>query len=220
MFINRALLFRAFLAFTLLFVCPQLRAQTVTLSGQLITEDSLRPISQVRITATSSTRPVTVIETTTGPDGRFSMAVTAGHPYRLCSAATSNYADSCRFSKPLEVKASVNMPPARMIAPVGIRMRLRIIDADGLLRSPQGALVTLDPLLFHVFAHEDITRTRIPLQIVPSATVSNAVEASVVIPINISWNLGMSSIRAQLRFRWERLPFQRANSPASQLWQQ
>ena len=31
-----------------------------------------------------------------------------------------------------------------------------------------------------------------------SATVSNAVEAPVVIPTSMSWNLGMSSIRAQL----------------------
>jgi hypothetical protein len=77
-------------------------------------------------------------------------------------------------------------------------MRLRIIDADGLLRSPQGTLVTPDPLLLHVFAEEDITRTRIPLRIAPSATVSNTVEASVVIPTTMSWNLGMSTARAQL----------------------
>lgn len=199
MFIKRtASPHRASLAFALLLTCPSLPAQTVTLAGQLLTEDSLQPLSQVTITATSSTRPVRVIETTTGPDGRFSLAATAGYPYRLCSAAAGNYADSCRFSKRIEVTASANMPTIRMTAPVGIRMRLRIIDADGLLRSPQGTLVTPDPLLLHVFAQEDITRTRIPLQIAPSPTVSNAVEASVVIPTSMSWNLAMSSIRAQL----------------------
>lgn len=126
------------------------------------------------------------------------MAATAGYTYRLCSAATGNYADSCRFSKPIEVKAGVNMPAVRMTAPVGIRMRLRVIDADGLLRSPLGTLAVPDPLLLHVFADEGITRTRIPLQIVPSTTVSNAVEAATVIPTSMRWNLGMSSIRAQL----------------------
>jgi hypothetical protein len=186
------------LAFALLFMCSHLRAQTVTLAGQLVTEDSLQPLSQVTITATSSTRPPRVIQTITGPDGRFGLAATHGWVYRLCSAASGNYADSCRFSEPVEVKASANTPEVRMNAPVGIRIRLRIIDADGLLRSPQGTLVTPDPLLLLVFAEEAITRTRIPLQIVPSATVSNAVEAPVVIPTSMSWNLGMSSIRAQL----------------------
>ncbi len=190
--------YRASLAFSLLFMCPHLRAQTVALAGQLLTEDSLQPLSQVTITATSSTRPPRVLQTITGPDGRFSLAAAAGYPYRLCSAATGNYADSCRFSKPIEVKASANMPAVHMTALVGIRMRVRIIDANGLLRSPQGTLVAPDPLLLHVFADEEITSTRVPVQIVPSATVSNAVEASVVIPTSMSWNIGMSSIRAQL----------------------
>ncbi len=199
MFINRVpQLYRASLTFTLLLMCSHLFAQTVIISGQLITEDSLQPLSQVTISATSSTRPPKVIDTLTGPDGRFSLAVTAGYPYRLCSTATGNYADSCRFSKPIEVKASANMPEIRMTAPAGIRMRLRIIDADGLLHSPQGTFVTPDPLLLHVFAEEDTTRTRIPLQIGLAPTVSNAVEAAVVIPISMRWNLGMSSIRAQL----------------------
>jgi hypothetical protein len=152
----------------------------------------------VTITATSSTRPVKVVETVTGPDGRFTLPLIAGYPYRLCSAATGNYADSCSFSKPIEVKASANMAAAHMTAPAGIRMRVRITDADGLLRSAQGTFVSPDPLVLHVFAQEDVTRTRIPIQIGPAATVSNAVEASVVIPTSLSWNVGMSTVRAQL----------------------
>jgi len=199
MFINRVPSpYRASLSLALLFMCSHLRAQTVTLAGQLVTEDSLQPLSQVTITATSSTRPPEVIETITGPDGRFTLAAIHGYVYRLCSGATGNYADTCRFSKPIEVTASANMPAVRMTAPAGIRLRLRIIDAGGLLPSPQGALVTPDPLLLHVFAEETITRTRIPLQIAPSPSVSNAVEAPVVIPTSMSWNLGMSSILAQL----------------------
>lgn len=182
----------------LLSMCPHVSAQTVNLSGQLVAEDSLQPLSQVMIVATSLTRPPRVIETLTGPDGRFSFAATAGYPYRLCSGSTGNYADSCKFSKPIEVKASANMPAIRMTALAGIRMRVRVVDADRLLRSPQGTLVAADPLVLHVFAEEKITRTRIPLQVVASASVSNAVEASVVIPTSMSWNMAMSSIRGQL----------------------
>jgi hypothetical protein len=188
----------ALLAFALAFMSPHLRAQTVTIAGQLLAEDSLQPLSQVTITGTSSTRPPTVIQTITGADGRFRLAATTGYVYRLCSGATGNYADSCRFSKPLEVKASANLPSVRMTAPVGIRMRLRIIDADGLLRSPQGTEAAPDPLLLLILADEGITRTRMPLQLVPSTTVKNAVEAAAVIPTSMRWDLGMSSVRAQL----------------------
>jgi hypothetical protein len=47
-------------------------------------------------------------------------------------------------------------------------------------------------------ADEGITRTRMPLQLVPSTTVKNAVEAAAVIPTSMRWDLGMSSVRAQL----------------------
>ena len=150
------------------------------------------------ITATSSTRPPAIVETTTGADGSFSLVVTPGVTYRLCSAEIDSYVDSCRFYQPVEITASVNMPAASMTAAVGTRMRVRIIDPDGLIRSPQGTVAPPDPLLLLVFADEDITHTRIPLQLVPSATVSNAVEAAAVIPNSMSWHLGISSIRAQL----------------------
>jgi hypothetical protein len=185
----------ASLVFGIVFLsmCPHIGAQTVNLSGQLVAEDSLQPLSRVMIVATSLTRPPTVIETLTGSDGRFSFAATAGYPYRLCSGPTGNYADSCKFSKSIVVTASADMPAIRMTAPAGIRMRVRIVDADGLLRSPQA-----DPLVLHVFAEEKTTRTRIPLQVVSSASLSHAVEASVVIPTSMSWNIAMSSIRGQL----------------------
>lgn len=199
MFTNRvALLSDALLALMFVFMCPDLCAQSVTITGQLLAQDSLQPLAQVTITGTSSTRPVRIVRATTGPDGRFSFEATEGYVYRLCSTATGNYVDTCLFSKPVEVKASANLPAVRITASVGIRMRLRIIDANGLLRPSQGMLGAPDPLLLHVFADESITRTRIPLQIVPSSTVSNAVEAATVIPTSLSWNLGMSSARAQL----------------------
>lgn len=125
------------------------------------------------------------------------MEASPGVWYRLCSAATGNYADSCRFAKPFEVEASAYTPLVRMTAPAGTRMRLRVIDADGLLPSSQSTRANIDPLLLHVFAEESITRTRIPLQIAPSAA-SNAFEASVVIPTRMNWNVAMSSTRAQL----------------------
>ena len=186
----------AFAALTLLLMCSHVQAQTVTLTGQLVAEDSLQPLPHATITATSYTRPLKIVETTTTLDGRFTMEVTAGYLYRLCSGATSNYADTCRFAKPIEVRASAITQAVRMTAPVGIRMRVRIIDADGLLRSLQDA--ASDPVLLHVFADESITRTRMPLQIVPSATVANAFEAATVIPTSLRWDVGMSSVRAQL----------------------
>jgi len=186
------------LTIALLVTCQCLSAQTVALGGQLVAEDSLQPLPNVTITATSSTRPPSVIETVTGPDGRFNLAATPGLPYRLCAAATGNYADSCRFAKPTEVTATRNMPPVRLTAPIGIRMRLRIIDADGLLRSRQDAAAAPDPLVLHVFAYERATRTRMPLQLAPSTTVTNAVEGATVIPISMRWDLGMSTVRARL----------------------
>ena len=78
-------------------------------------------------------------------------------------------------------------------------MRVRIIDADGLLRAQSGTLTAPDPLLLHVFADEAITRTRMPLRIAPSTTVSNAVEAGTVVPASrMRWSLGMSSVYARL----------------------
>jgi hypothetical protein len=182
----------------LLSMCPHLSAQTVTLSGQLVTEDSLQPLSNATIVATSLTRPPRVLETLTGPDGRFSFGAIAGHPYLLCSRAAGNYADSCKFSKPIEVRAAANMPAIRMTAPVGIRMRVRVVDVDGLLRSPLGTVAAADPLLLHVFAEEEMTRTRIPLQLITSTSVPSAVEAAVVIPTSLNWKIAMSSIRGKL----------------------
>ena len=196
--IIKRVIYRASLTFTLLLMCPRSWAQTITLAGQLRTEDTLQPLPRVKITATSSTRPPAIIETTTAADGSFSLVVTPGVTYRLCSAEIDNYVDSCRFYEPVEVTAAVDMPAISMTAAAGTRMRVRIIDPDGLIRSPHGTLTPSDPLLLLVFADEDITRTRIPLQLVRSATVSNAVEAATVIPNSMSWHLGMSSIRARL----------------------
>ncbi len=196
--IIKRVIYRASLAFTLVLMSPQSRAQTITLAGQLLTEDSLQPLSQVTITSTSSTRPPVIVQTTTAADGSFSLVVTPGVTYRLCSSEIDNYVDSCRFYQPVEITAVVDMPALSMTAAVGTRMRVRILDPDGLIRSPQGTLAPADPLLLLVFAEEDVTQTRIPLQLVPSATVSNAVEAASVIPNIMSWHLGISSIRAQL----------------------
>lgn len=77
-------------------------------------------------------------------------------------------------------------------------MRVRVVDADGLLRSPDGSFAAPDPLLLHVFAEEEVTRTHIPLQLAPSASISNAFEASVVIPTSMHWDVAMSSARAKL----------------------
>ena len=175
-----------------------LSAQTVTLNGQLLAEDTQQPLSAVAITAMSLTKPLRSIETTTGSDGRFSVNVSPGISYRLCSAATARYAESCQFSKPLTVIAGPAMTAVTMNAPAGIRMRVRIVDSDGLLSSRQGAFVAPDPLLLLVFAQEAITSTRIPLQLGPSSTTPNAFEASVVIPITMQWNVAMSSVRATL----------------------
>ena len=76
-------------------------------------------------------------------------------------------------------------------------MRVRIVDSDGLLRSPDGSFVAPDPLLLHVFAEEELRRTHIPLQLEPSS-ISNAFEASVVIPLSRHWDVAMSSVRAKL----------------------
>lgn len=181
----------------LLVVSTGLSAQTVTLNGQLLAEDTKGSLPEVAITATSLTKPLRSSETTTGPYGQFSVNVLPGVSYRLCSAATGSYAESCQFSKPVIVKASSDMPTVPMTAPAGIRMRVRIVDSDGLLSSPQGGFVAPDPLLLLVFAEETITRTRIPLQLGPSSTPS-AYEASVVIPISMQWNVAMSSVRANL----------------------
>lgn len=117
----------------LLVVSTGLSAQTVTLNGQLLAGDTEQPLPGVAISATSLTKPLRSTETTTGPDGRFSVNVLPGVSYRLCSAATGSYAESCQFSKPVIVKASSNMPAVPMTAPAGIRMRVRIVDSDGLL---------------------------------------------------------------------------------------
>jgi hypothetical protein len=175
-----------------------LSAQTGTLNGQLLAEDTEQPLPAVAIIATSLTKPLRSIEATTGSDGRFSVKVVPGISYRLCSAATGRYAESCQFSKPVIVKAGPDMATVAMKAPAGIRIRVRIVDSDGLLRSPQGGFVAPDPLLLLVFAEETITRTRIPLQLGPSSTTASAFEASVVIPISMQWNVAMSSVRATL----------------------
>jgi hypothetical protein len=181
----------------LLVVSTDLSAQTVTLNGQLLAEDTRASLPEVAITAMSLTRPVSVIQTATGPDGRFTIKATPGVSYRLCSAATGRYAESCQFSKPVMVKVGSEPATVQMTAPAGIRIRVRIIDSDGLLRSPDGGFVAPDPLLLHVFAEEELTRTHIPLQLEPSST-SNAFEASAVIPISMHWDVGMSSVRAKL----------------------
>ena len=182
----------------LLVVSTGLSAQTVALKGQLLAGDTQQPLSAVAITATSLTKPMRSIETTTGPDGQFSVNVVPGISYRLCSAATGSYAELCQFSKPVTVKAGPDMATVPMKAPAGIRMRVRIVDSDGLLGSPKGSFVAPDPLLLLVFAQETITSTRIPLQLGPSATTPNAFEASVVIPITMQWNVAISSVRATL----------------------
>ena len=77
-------------------------------------------------------------------------------------------------------------------------MRVQIFDPDGLLASPQTEPTARDPRLLHVFADEAITKTRIPLSIAPSLTFANAFEATTVIPVNMQWNVGMSSTLARL----------------------
>ena len=181
----------------LLVVSIGLSAQTVTLNGQLLADDTKRPLPEVAITAMSLTKPVSVIKTTTGPDGGFTIKATPGVSYRLCSAATGRYAESCQFSKPVMVKVGSDLATVQMTAPAGIRMRVRIVDSDGLLRSPDGSFVAPDPLLLHVFAEEELRRTHIPLQLEPSS-ISNAFEASVVIPLSRHWDVAMSSVRAKL----------------------
>lgn len=182
----------------LLVITTGLSAETVTLQGQLLAEDTQQPLPAVAITVTSLTKPLRLIETTTGSDGRFDVNVSPGVSYRLCSAATGRYAESCQFSKPLTVKASLDMAAVPMNAPAGVRMRVRIVDSDGLLKPSQGGFVAPDPLLLLVFAQEAVTSTRIPLQLGPSSTTPNAYEASVVVPIARQWSVGMSSVRATL----------------------
>jgi hypothetical protein len=181
----------------LLVVSTALSAQTVTLNGQLIAEDTRRPLPEVEITALSLTRPVSIIKTTTGADGWFSLKASRGVAYHLCSAANSRYAESCQFSKPLTVRASSDLVTVQIVAPAGIRMRVRIVDPDGLHRSPDGTFAAPDPALLYVFAQEEITRTRIPVKLEPS-TALDAFEASVVIPISMRWDVAMSSERAKL----------------------
>src|SRR5713101_2390914 len=87
----------------LLVVSIGLSAQTVMLNGQLLAEDTKGSLPEVAITAISLTKPVSLIKTITGPDGRFTIKATPGVSYRLCSAATGRYAESCQFSKPVMV---------------------------------------------------------------------------------------------------------------------
>ncbi len=182
----------------LLVVSAGLAAQTVSLNGQLLAEDTSQPLSGVTITVTSLTKPLKSVQTTTGTDGRFSVSALVGISYRLCSAATGKYAESCQFSKPLTVKASADMATVTMRAPAGVRMRVRVVDSDGLLKPSQNAFAVPDPLLLLVFAQEAVTSTRIPLQLAPSSTTANAYEASVVVPIALQWGVGLSSVRARL----------------------
>jgi hypothetical protein len=175
-----------------------LSAQTVTINGQLFAEDTQRPLQRVVITVVELTKPPVLTTATTGPDGRFSIEAKSGAHYRLCSAATGRYAESCQFSKPVIVKADSNLPSIQMPAPTGIRIRVRVADPDGLLRSPDGKFVAPDPLLLHVFAKEEVTSTHIPLQLVPSPSISGAFEAAVVIPASMRWDVAMSSVKAKL----------------------
>lgn len=176
-------------------VSPRLPAQSVALTGRLLAEDTKGPLPGVAITAIAMPKPLRMITTTTGPDGGFTINAKPGVSYRLCSAATGRYAASCPFSKPLTVQAGTAPAPVEMTAPAGIRMRIRILDPGRLLSS--GAALR-DPLLLHVFAEEEITRTHIPLPLAPSSSISNAYEAAVVIPISMNWNVAMSSVRAKL----------------------
>jgi hypothetical protein len=89
------------------------------------------------------------------------------------------------------------MAPVQLTAPAGIRMRVRIIDPDGLLSSPNGSSGAPDPLLLHVFAGEDVTRRHIPVELAQSS-ISNEFEAAVVIPTSAHWNVTMSSAKAKL----------------------
>lgn len=174
-----------------------LSAQTVTLNGELVAEDTKQPLPGVAITIMSFTKPVKVARTTTGPDGQFSVNVSPGITYRICSASTGSYADSCHFAKPVEVKADFNMPMVLMSAATGTIVRVRIVDPDGLLLSPQGSFVPPDPLLINIFAKEEVTSTHIPIQLAPSAT-PNTYEAPVVIPTSMQWYVAMYSARANL----------------------
>lgn len=130
-----------------------LSAQTVALSGRLVTEDTQGPLPGVTITAISLTKPVSLLYAKTEADGGFTIAAKAGIFYKLCSAATGRYSESCQFSRPVIIKASSDMAPVQLSAPTGIRMRVRIIDPDEVLSSPNGSTAT-DPLLLHVFAGE------------------------------------------------------------------
>lgn len=179
----------------LLVVSTGLSAQTVALSGRVLAQDTQGSLAQVAITATALTKPISVIQTTTGPDGMFTIQAKSGLYYQLCSAATGNYAESCRFSKPVTVQASSGMATVQMTAPTGIRIRVRILDPAGLLNSDTSLQ---NPLHLHVFAGNEITRVHFPLQLEPSSSVSNAYEAAVVIPTSMPWNVAMFCVRAQL----------------------
>jgi hypothetical protein len=182
----------------LLIVSTSLSAQTVTLTGQLLAEDTEQPLSAVRIRAIAITKPPSLLEATTGSDGRFNMEARPGVSYQLCSAATGRYAESCYFSKPLMVRASQEMAAILMKAPAGIRMRVRIVDSEELIRLPKSGFIAADPLLLLVFAEEAISRRRIPLQLEPSSITAGAFEASVVIPTSMQWKVAMSSVRATI----------------------
>ena len=179
----------------LLVVSTGLLAQTVALNGQLLAEDTNASLPGVAINAISLTKPVSVVQTTTGPDGGFTIMANPGVYYRLCSAATGRYAESCQFSTPVTVQADSGLATVQMTAPTGIRMRIRIIDPGGLLSS---TLSLHNPLLIHVFAGNGITRTHIPVQLEQSSSLSNSYEAAVVIPITTNWNVAMSSVLANL----------------------
>ena len=65
-------------AIALFAISTALSAQTVTLSGQLLAQDTQGSLPQVAIVAISLTKPVSVIQTTTGPDGGFTINAKPG----------------------------------------------------------------------------------------------------------------------------------------------
>ena len=97
-----------------------LSAQTVTLNGQLLAEDTQGALPEVAITAVALAKPIRVVQTITGLDGRFTIAAKPGVYYELCSAATGRYAESCRFSKPVIVNAGSARATVQITAPTGI----------------------------------------------------------------------------------------------------
>jgi hypothetical protein len=169
-------------------------AQTATLNGQLLAQDTMAALPEVAITAVELAKPIRVVQTTTGPNGQFTITAKAGVYYELCSAATGRYAETCRFSKPVIVNASSAPATVQITAPTGIKMRVRILDPSGLLSSVWSRP---NPLL-QVFAGNEITRVHFPLQLEQSSSISNAYEGTVVIPTSMEWNVAMNAVKAML----------------------